>query len=119
MKWPFRLDANKTNDPRAWAMDPGSTKALRVWKQFLGNPGDDELVFTTPEGKQYPQDCFASLLRASLKTAGVTRPELLKDGINTKRIRAHDLRGPSSPWRWPTARRRPGWQTSPVTGHRR
>jgi integrase len=87
------LDANKTNDPRAWAMDPGTRETLRAWKQFLGNAGDDDLVFVTQEGKQYPQDCFASLLRTSLKTAGVTRPELFEDGVNTKRIRAHDLRG--------------------------
>jgi integrase len=41
-----RLDVNKTDDPRAWALDPGTALALRRWRKILGSPADDS--YSTP-----------------------------------------------------------------------
>ncbi len=29
------LDENKTDDPRAWSLDPGTAEALRRWKTIV------------------------------------------------------------------------------------
>ncbi|WP_437619677.1 tyrosine-type recombinase/integrase [Sorangium sp. So ce1151] len=34
----LRLEKNKTNDPRAWALSPGVPQALRAWLALRGNP---------------------------------------------------------------------------------
>ncbi|HEY3235483.1 MAG TPA: tyrosine-type recombinase/integrase [Polyangiaceae bacterium] len=33
------LDRNKTNDPRTWALDPGVSRALRLWRGLAKNDG--------------------------------------------------------------------------------
>lgn len=45
----MRLDENKTDDPRAWALDPGVTEALRLWHAMRDEPEDDERVFSELE----------------------------------------------------------------------
>jgi integrase len=35
-----RLDHNKTNDPRAWALQPGTARAMRAWKAYRRALGD-------------------------------------------------------------------------------
>jgi integrase len=79
-----RLDRNKTDDPRAWALAPGVAAALAT---FEGDPG--ELVFEPPAD---PLD-MAEVLRARLKQAGVERMELHNATAERIALRVHDLRG--------------------------
>jgi integrase len=85
------LDRNKTDDARAWVLDPGVARALDAWKARLGE-GGSELVFVH-EGGVIVQDGLAERLRADLLVAGVTRPELHTSGENRGQFRVHDLRG--------------------------
>src|SRR6185369_15164051 len=64
-----RLDTNKTDDPRAWALSPGVATALAY---FEGEPGD--LVFPQPADPV----ALAGQLRTRLGEAGITRGELFK-----------------------------------------
>tara|TARA_B100001750_G_scaffold82490_1_gene65408 strand:- start:2575 stop:3933 length:1359 start_codon:yes stop_codon:yes gene_type:complete len=87
-----RLDENKTGDPRAWALDPGVTRALRRYHQMVG-AGAGDLVFLDPEGK--PLDSKRNQVRPfrrALKEAGVDRPELFERNDRRVPIRVHDLR---------------------------
>jgi len=79
-----RLDKNKTDDPRAWALSPGVAVALAP---FQGEPG--ELVFEPPADPL----SMAELLRSRLDEAGITRTELFKATPERMALRAHDLRG--------------------------
>jgi integrase len=62
-----RLDRNKTDDPRAWALAPGVAAALT---HFKGEPS--ALVFDPPADPL----SLAEVLRARLVEAGVKRSEL-------------------------------------------
>ncbi len=91
-----RLDKNKTDDPRAWALDPGTVRALEVYKarqRANAEPGD--LVFVDPHGRAHSKFGIALLLRSHLEAVGLKdeRPELWEDSETRKRIRVHDLRG--------------------------
>ncbi len=86
------LDENKTDDPRDWALDPGTLEALRCWRAMRPDAGPSDLVFPAPSGAPYRKDALAEKLRRALKTAGVERVQLLEDGTNRKKVRAHDLR---------------------------
>lgn len=88
----IKLDENKTDDPRAWAMGPDVTAALAAWVKLRGAKKGD-LVFVGEDGAQLDNEKLAEVLRAHLKAAGVDRPELFDDGANTRRMRVHDLRG--------------------------
>ena len=81
-----RLDANKTDDPRAWALSPGVAEALKALK---------------PEGAAATARVFASLgdgqrhadkFRDDLEAAKVSRPELTERSEKRRPIRVHDLR---------------------------
>jgi integrase len=78
-----RLDENKTDDPRAWALSPGVAATLA---RFEGEPG--ALVFEPPAEPER----LATRLRADLKLAGVNRPELFERTTARLAMRAHDLR---------------------------
>jgi len=78
-----RLDENKTDDPRAWALSPGVAAALA---EFKGEPG--ALVFEPPAEPER----LATRLRRDLKQAGVARPELFERTTARLALRAHDLR---------------------------
>ena len=86
------LDANKTNDARAWAMDPAVARALKAYKE-LRRAGSADRVFVDEHGRLLADDSFAAALRADLAAAGVNRAELHVEGKNRRPIRAHDLRG--------------------------
>jgi integrase len=86
------LDENKTDDARAWALDPGVAAALATWKKQR-DAGNDDLVFVDPQGQPLEGWRLAGLLRAHLKAAGVERAELFAEGANRRPLRAHDLRG--------------------------
>lgn len=81
-----RLDANKTDAPRSWALDAGVVRALRNVRPVDAKPG--EHVFLPPPG-----DKNAEVLREDLKRAQVTRSELFEGSAQRMKIRAHDLRG--------------------------
>jgi len=87
-----RLDTNKTNDPRLWALDPGVVRALRAWQRLCGEPGSDELVFSAFDGAAVNWSKLATRLREQLETGGVHRGELFENSATRQRLRAHDLR---------------------------
>jgi integrase len=90
-----RLDRNKTDDPRAWALSPDVVSTLAWWQEETGGEDDDPLIrvdlangawwlrgsLTDPD--KHPGD---------LRTAGVTRPELFERSPSRQPIRLHDLR---------------------------
>lgn len=88
-----KLDENKTDDPRSWALGPDVARALAAWKRLRGAkaakvPAIFPRVLVT-EGH------IAKRLREGLAAAGVTRQEVIADDPGRARIplRAHDLRG--------------------------
>jgi hypothetical protein len=87
------LDENKTDDPRAWAMNPGVVRALIAWKKIHPDPKANKPVIIEENGGVIDGKPFARLLRADLKRAKVKRAELYLEGKNRLMIRAHDLRG--------------------------
>jgi integrase len=95
-----RLDANKTDDPRAWALSPDVAAALAWWKKRTGG-GDRDLVLGGLDLSQGPRwlrgKAWALKTRhkdeiGDLRTAGVTRPELFERSKSRQPIRLHDLR---------------------------
>ena len=96
-----KLDENKTNEPRAWAMLPGDVAALRAWVA-LRERG--------PRGRRRPLDPAAPLfvdeagerivegtnlarqLRRHMLAAGIDRAELHEHSASRQQMRAHDLR---------------------------
>jgi integrase len=92
------LDETKNGRGASWALDPGTTEALRRWQRICP-PGP--WVFPTEalprfrrrrSGKPLHVDHAAEILRAALKGAGVARPKLFQNGNNRMQLRAHDLR---------------------------
>lgn len=79
-----RLDVNKTDDPRAWALSPGVAAALKAFRRR--DARDDALVFASDERRA------AQTFRDDLKRAKVERSELFDDSAARKQIRVHDLR---------------------------
>jgi len=87
------LGENKTDDPRAWALDPGVARALRVWReQFRKDAPDTSCVFSDETGAPIDVEHLAHKLRNALGAAGVDRSELFDATANRGRLRAHDLR---------------------------
>ncbi len=86
------LDDNKTDDPRSWALDPGTVRALRVWVAMRGAAANDYMFVDDNGGPLTPEHRLAEGLRASLHAAGATRAELHTDGTNRRKLRVHDLR---------------------------
>jgi len=84
-----RLDQNKTNDPRAWALSPDVVRALRAWRKLCPS---DRFVFVNAQGLNRPESKAAERFRAHLQQAGVNRPELFEHGKTRLRIRLHDTR---------------------------
>jgi len=88
----IRLDENKTDDPRAWALDAGVAAALALWRRhFHVDAADHERVFRD-DGRPLYVDQLAKQLRADLNTAGVTRAELFERSAVRRPVRVHDLR---------------------------
>src|SRR5204862_7470897 len=82
------LDKNKTDDARAWALNPGVVRALTAWKERSTHA----FVFADADGI-LDIDGIAERLRGDLKSAGQDRAELHEKGENRGRFRVHDLRG--------------------------
>lgn len=84
----IRVDVNKTDDPRTWALDPCVVKALQAWKDEHPDDEPGDLIFRDLEQPHH----MASMFRQHLKLAGVTRAELFERSDVRRPIRAHDLR---------------------------
>jgi integrase len=86
-----RLDENKTEDPRMWALDLGVAEALRRWKRACPPSADDALVFERAEA-ELDGTHAAGTFRHDLRVAGVKRKELFEKKATRQPIRVHDLR---------------------------
>lgn len=87
------LDQNKTDEPRAWALDPGVVEALCRWKKhFAGSRAPSKHVLVDRFGGTVNRFGAAEDLRAYLKKAGVNRPQLFEASDTRIPLRAHDLR---------------------------
>lgn len=86
-----RLDANKTDDARAWALGDDVAEALRRWWAYSGSPKAGA-VFHYTDGRAISDGHLADRLREALELAGVTRPELLESSKTRCPLRVHDLR---------------------------
>jgi integrase len=113
-----KLDANKTEDPRAWALSPGVTAALKGWfarqdaaeesrraaaraeGETVKEPTDEEreaergarFVFANEDGQTFRADGLADRFREALFASGVKRSELFEAKAGRMKIRVHDLR---------------------------
>lgn len=87
----IRLDENKTDDPRAWALSADVVRALSWWKERAPKTPKG-LVFVYEDGRPVNVDRLAEKLRAGLLAAGVDRPELFERSEKRMRLRAHDTR---------------------------
>ncbi len=87
----IRLDVNKTDDPRAWALDPSVVRTLAAWKARQSPPSAERLVFEVG-GRAMSVLKFAEVLRSDLEAAGIERPELYERSEVRRPVRVHDLR---------------------------
>jgi integrase len=86
------LDENKTDDPRAWVLDPGVAVALERWRK-LECPmakATDEVFAGSDQGMD--EDHLAATFRAHLTRAGGMRQVLFQRTKARNPIRLHDLR---------------------------
>lgn len=83
-----RLDANKTDDPRAWALDAGVTQALEWWRKKNKTAPAGARVF----GDVADPHHLAAALQQHLKEAGVDRAELYEHTERRRRVNVHALR---------------------------
>lgn len=90
-----RLDENKTDDPRAWALQPDVVRALARWRALRGEPPAGGLVFADEAGKPIATSDKTHAVRSfreHLRLAGINRPELFEKSATRQPIRIHDLR---------------------------
>ncbi|WCQ94785.1 integrase [Sorangium sp. Soce836] len=88
----LRLEKNKTNDPRAWALSSGVPQALRAWLALRGNPPPSAPLFVNEDGDRFSVEHAAERFRAHLQLAGIDRPELFEGSAERQQVRAHDTR---------------------------
>lgn len=87
------LDTNKTDEPRAWAMDPGVVRALKSWRsRFVPNAPLSQEILRNARRQGIERYGIAERLRDYLDASGVDRPQLFESNSNRIRLRAHDLR---------------------------
>jgi integrase len=86
------LDENKTDDPRDWDLDPGVHRALVAWRKRLPKDAPPSTQVFVADGVPLNVAHLAADLRADLKRAGITRPQLFERSATRRPIRAHDLR---------------------------
>jgi integrase len=82
----IRLDENKTDDPRAWALGADVARALAAWRKL--NPKASKVF---PD-LQADRGDLAHALRTDLQSAGVDRAELFAKTKDRVLLRVHDLR---------------------------
>jgi integrase len=87
-----RLDENKTDDPRSWALGADVARALLAWKRVRGKKAE-KIPRVFPKVLMGTKTSLVVRLRRGLECAGVKRPELVQQGKGRMRLRVHDLRG--------------------------
>ena len=88
----LRLDENKTDDPRTWALDAGVVRALRAFRE-RSDSSDTDRVFVDSEGRCIDADPnIVRAFREHLRAAGIERAELFERSERRTPIRIHDLR---------------------------
>jgi len=115
------LDRNKTDDPRAWALQTGTAEALRQVRSMRAHAEPGDLVFLRDDGSTFPlygKGGLADHLRQHLKFIGLDkeRPELFITNEQRHQMRAHDLRAT-----FITVKLANGWTETQVmdrTGHK-
>jgi integrase len=85
-----KLDTNKTDDPRAWALDPGVVRALAVLRKM--NPNTKFIFEADGERFESRGRNNARQLRIWLADAGIERAELTERSANRIPLRLHDMR---------------------------
>jgi integrase len=88
----LRLDTNKTEDPRSWAMGEDVSRALNAWRTLRGGKAE-KVTRLFPRGLVGERCHLAPRLRQGLTLASVKRPELTEPKKGRLPLRAHDLRG--------------------------
>ena len=88
----MRLDENKTDDPRSWALGADVARALRTWKRVRGKKAE-KIPRVFPKALMGTKTSLVVRLRGGLERAGVKRLELVQEGKGRMRLRVHDLRG--------------------------
>lgn len=73
--------------PVEFDLDPGTLRALRMLRALRGDEPETARIFP-----QLEITGWAERLRASLITAGITRPALHEDADDSLKLRFHDLR---------------------------
>jgi integrase len=84
-----RLDENKTDEARSWALRPDTARALAHWFELSGKPARTSPIFTA-NGRTL--SIRADVYREHLAAAGVTRTELHEGSTVTKPTGLHALR---------------------------
>ncbi|NUP08507.1 MAG: site-specific integrase [Polyangiaceae bacterium] len=92
-----KLDENKTDDPRMWALSPDVQRALKAWRAIRERVeprlvAPREPVFIQHNGARINVDRGAERYRTHLRQAGVERLELFESGAARRPIRLHDAR---------------------------
>ncbi|AGP39613.1 tyrosine-type recombinase/integrase [Sorangium cellulosum] len=75
----LRLEKNKRNDPRAWALSPGVAPALRAWLALRGNPVPSAPLFVNEDGDRFSLEHAAERFRAHLQRRPDRAPEPDRD----------------------------------------
>ena len=90
----IRLDVNKTDDPRAWAADPGVVRALSTYRRlYAPDARPEDAVFAAVAGLVHDRGGeIVETFRSHLGEAGIDRPELFERSDVRQPIRLHDLR---------------------------
>ncbi len=98
-----RLDENKTDDPRAWALSPDVVRVLTWWRKRTDRGDDTDLVLGVRLGDgawllrgdahyDASKPDTTTNRRGDLRTAGVTRRELFERTASRQPLRLHDFR---------------------------
>ena len=79
------LDKNKTDDPRAWALDPGVARALDIWRKLRPDLAQPFAEIPTNERQAF-------WFRDHVRLSGIDRAVLHERSETSMRLRFHDLR---------------------------
>jgi hypothetical protein len=93
----IRLDENKTDDPRSWALGADVVRALRasfaLRERALGRKlGADDPLFVDEDGARLRLHHAAARFRDDLRAAGIDRAVLFQSSKARRRVRLHDTR---------------------------
>jgi integrase len=115
-KGSVRLDVNKTDDPRSWALSPGVAAALRQYRKLKApRPSPPLWCSWTPRGASAHRTSLCARSGARCIPPTSTAPSCSNRARPGRRSGRTTSERRSSPSRWRTARPRRGWRTEPAT----